>query len=69
MWGFLKIRGTLLKGFYRGYIGIMDKRMDTTIQGLGFPKIKGTLYGGPYNKDYSILVSILGSSSLGKLPC
>ena len=24
--------------------------------------------GGPYNKDYSILGSILGSSYLGKLP-
>ena len=25
-----------------------------------FPKIRGTFFGGPYNKDYSILGSILG---------
>ena len=36
VWGFLKIRGTLLQGFYWGYIGIVEKKMDTTIQGLGF---------------------------------
>ena len=35
----------------------------------GFPKIRGTLLGVPYNKDYSILGSILGSPYLGKLPC
>ena len=34
----------------------------------GFPKIRGTLFGGPYNKDYSVLGSILGSPYLGKLP-
>ena len=34
----------------------------------GFPKIRGTLSGGPYNKDYSILGSILGSPHFGKLP-
>ena len=33
-----------------------------------FPKIRGTLFGGPQNKDYSILGSILGSPSFGKLP-
>ena len=35
-----------------------------------FPKIRGTLLGGPYNKDYkdySILGSILGSPCFGKL--
>ena len=26
----------------------------------GFPKITGTLFGGPYNKDYRILGSIMG---------
>ena len=25
-----------LLGFYRGYLGIMDKKMETTIEGLGF---------------------------------
>ena len=35
----------------------------------GFPKIRGTLIGGPHNKDYSILGSILGSPNFGKLPC
>ena len=28
----------------------------------------GTLFGGPHNKDYSILGSILGSLYFGKLP-
>ena len=27
---------------------------------MGFPKKRGTLLGGPYNKDSSILGSILG---------
>ena len=27
----------------------------------GFPKIRGTLFRGPYNQDYSIFGSILGS--------
>ena len=34
-----------------------------------FPKIRGALFGDPYNKDYSILGSILGSPYFGKLPC
>ena len=34
----------------------------------GFPRIRGTLFGGPYNKDYSILGSILGSPYFGKVP-
>ena len=34
----------------------------------GFPKIRGTLLGGPYNKDNIILGSILGSPDFGKLP-
>ena len=34
----------------------------------GFPKLGGTLFGGPHNKDYSILGSILGSPYFGKLP-
>ena len=33
-----------------------------------FPKIRGTFSEGPYNKDYSILGSILGSPYSGKLP-
>ena len=43
-------------GLYRG------------LDGLGFPKIRGTLFEGPNNKDYSILGSILGSPYFGKLP-
>ena len=31
----------------------------------GFPKIRGTLFGGPYSKDYSIMGFILGSPILG----
>ena len=34
----------------------------------GFPKIRGYLFGGPNNQDYSILGSILGSPYFGKLP-
>ena len=34
----------------------------------GFPKIRGTILGGPYNEDSSILGSILGSPYFGKLP-
>ena len=36
--------------------------------GLGFPKIRGTFFGGPYNEDYSILGSILGYPNFEKLP-
>ena len=35
----------------------------------GFPMIRGEILGGPHNKDYSILESILGSPYSGKLPC
>ena len=41
------------------------------IQGLrfrGFPKLGVPFFGGPHNKDSSILGSILRSPSLGKLP-
>ena len=31
----------------------------------GFPKIRGTFFGVPQNKDYSILGSILGLPFLG----
>ena len=50
-------RGALLESEPSGsYMGVS--------QGLGFRY----LFGGPYNKDYSILGSILGSPSFGKLP-
>ena len=39
----------------------------TSIQ-LGFPKIRGTILGGPHNKEYSKLGPILGSPHFGKLP-
>ena len=35
---------------------------------LGVSQNWGYLFGGPYNKDYSILGSILGSPYFGKLP-
>ena len=46
------------------------KRLQEIVQGVygGFPKIRGTIFGGPYKKDYSILGSTLGSPYLGKLP-
>ena len=34
----------------------------------GFPKLGGYLFGGPHNKDYSILGAMLGSPYLWKLP-
>ena len=34
----------------------------------GFPKIKGTLFGGTHIEDYSILGSILGYPNFGKVP-
>ena len=33
-----------------------------------FPKIRGTILEGLYNKDYSILGSILGCPYVGKVP-
>ena len=33
-----------------------------------FPKIRGTLVGGSYFREYNILGSILGSPYFGKLP-
>ena len=36
--------------------------------GWEFPKIRGTFLGGPHNKDYNILGSILGPPYFGKLP-
>ena len=34
----------------------------------GFPKIRGTVFGDPYNKDYNILGSMLGFPYFGKVP-
>ena len=46
--------------------------MGFRVQGIhlygGFPKIRGSLLGNPYNKDYSILGSILRYPYFGKLP-
>ena len=36
---------------------------------MGISQNWGYLFGGPNNKDYSILGTILGSLYLGKLPC
>ena len=33
----------------------------------GFPKIRGSSLGGPYNKDYSIFGSISGRYNFGQL--
>ena len=40
----------------------------TCFPGLVVSQNLGYLFGGPYNKDYNILGSILGSRSFGKLP-
>ena len=54
----------------KAYIQNLSRKPKTL--GLGciwnFPKIKGTFWGGPYNKGYSILGSILGSPYFGKPP-
>ena len=34
-----------------------------------FPKIRGTLFRGPYNKDPTIYDAILGSPIFGNRPC
>ena len=31
------------------------------VQVLGFPRMRGTIFGGPNNQDYSIFGSLLGS--------
>ena len=36
---------------------------------VGVSQNDGYLFGGPHNKDYSILGTILGSPYFGKLPC
>ena len=38
------------------------------MEGLGFPQVRATFLGGPYNKDYSISGSVFGSPCLWKLP-
>ena len=60
---------------YRGNIGLYrengkeNESYCLRFRVLGFPKIRGTFFGGPHDKDYSILGSILGSPCFGKLPC
>ena len=44
------------------------KELKISYNNMGFPKIRGTLFGGPNNKDHSILGSILGYPYFGKLP-
>ena len=56
---------------------VLERCEVSTFAPLGFrvygeiwvvPKIRGPLFRGPHNKDYSILGSILGSPYFGKLP-
>ena len=58
---FPKLGGYLngIIGVLQGFIGFGD------YDGLGFPKIRGYLFGDPYNKDYSILGSIMGNPNVG----
>ena len=50
----------------------MENDMETGIMqgiiGIRVSKNYGYHFGGPHNKDYSILGSILGSPYFGKLP-
>ena len=78
----IKIRGTFFKGVYRGYIGIMEKKMETTIEGLGFPKIRGTflevpiirigilwgLYWGPLFREITIFLPRLKKCNCVPVP-
>ena len=57
-----------MRGLGGGGISQYTKQVREVAIGGGFPKISGTILGGPYNKDYSILGSILGSPHLEKLP-
>ena len=47
---------------------VLDPNPETRNLIWYFPKIKGTLVGGPDKKDYSILGSRLGFLFFGKLP-
>ena len=47
--------------------GSIQQHLARPGQNGGFPKL-GVPFGGPYNKGYSIGVSILGSHYFGKLP-
>ena len=63
--GLPKITGSFpFKGGYWGHIGIMEKNMEATIYGLGFPKIRGTFLGVPIIS----FVVFWGTPYFGKLP-
>ena len=53
--GFRVRRGSGLKSLE------LERSMDHLWDYMGFPIIRGALFGGPHNKDYSILGPILGS--------
>ena len=57
---YLRCRLPKVRGTFKGFTGV--------IQGCGLPRIGGYLFGGPYNKDYNFLRSILGSPYFCKLP-
>ena len=46
-----------------------ERTYQSSAQHVGVSQNQGYHFGGPYNKDYSILGSILGSPYFGKLPC
>ena len=50
-------------------MGIMEKKMETAIWGLGFwgSPNSGYLIEDPHNKEYSMLLSTLESTYFGKL--
>ena len=70
--------GNYYNGFYRGYIGIMENKMETTIVGyiLGLNRDNGKengnycngLYGG-YRGVCSILINIAGDRKLPLKDC
>ena len=45
--------------------GVQVQHVGSSVQSWEFPKIRGTLFGGPYNKDPTIWGTILGSPIFG----
>ena len=57
--------GLFGKQAYRGFIGMMERNMEATIEGLGF---RVALSGVPIIRIIVFLESVLGSPCLWKLP-
>ena len=65
MGGVAQQRGGLQRGSRGALLRFPNARRLDSLAKWGLPKIRGTRFRGPHNKDYSILGSILGSLVLG----